>query len=141
MPFDVIAATSIRLSELSRLTRQYRGRGFRYIGRSHSLWFCDATTEGDYQWYEMAFQRVGIIVQEGPWIIPAAVEPGEDVAPAFSESPYGGFRLARPLKRLSFDRHEKFVSEWLERLADALDGNLREPHLPEGEVAGSFRRS
>lgn len=141
VPFDVIAATSIQLCQSNKSTRQYHGRGFRYIGRSHSLWFCDATTEGDYRWYELAFQRVGIIVRDGPWIIPMAVAPGQDVATAFSESPYGGFRLARPLKRLGFDRHEEFISEWLERLADALDGNLREPNLPEGKTAGSFRRS
>lgn len=140
-PFDIIAATSIQLCQSNKLTRQYRGRGFRYIGRSHSLWFCDATTEGDYQWYELAFQPVGIIVRDGLWTIPKAIAPGQDVAAAFSESPYGRFRLARPLKRLGFDRYEEFVSEWLERLADALDGNLREPSLPEGEVAGSFRRS
>lgn len=139
MPFDIIAATSIQLCESGEVAYQYRDRGFRYIGRSHSLWFCDATTEGDYQWYELAFQRVGVVVRDGPWVIPMAVAPGQDVAAAFKESPGGGFRLARPLERLGFDRYEKFTSDWLRRLADALDGTLHEPTLPEGEIAGSFR--
>lgn len=139
MPFDVIAAASIELREIDEVVHRIPRRGFRYVGRAHSLWFCDATAKGDYQWYELAFQRVGIFVRDGPWVIPMAVAPSSDIAPAFHDSHRGGFVLARPLQRLGFDRYEDFISDWLGWLADALDGKLREPNLPEGNVMGSFR--
>ena len=140
-PFDVVAAASIELRLTHEELLQHRGRDYKYIGRSHSLWFCDAVTIDDYQWYEFAFRWRGIVTQSGPWLDPISLEPSPDAGAAFDSSHRGRFALARPLERLGFDRYEEFMDEWLGRLADALDGKLRAPTLPEGEPAGSFRRS
>lgn len=43
LPFHVAAASWV-------------GAGFAYMGRSHSLWYCDYERTGQYGWYETAFQ-------------------------------------------------------------------------------------
>lgn len=49
--FEVIAHTSI-------LVRIPKNRS-EYEGRSHSIWFCDARQEGQYEWLETAFMTSG----------------------------------------------------------------------------------
>jgi hypothetical protein len=46
-PFDVIASATLSL----KVPANYHG----YEGRSHSLWYADAQTEDQYQWFETAF--------------------------------------------------------------------------------------
>ncbi|MFI7529693.1 hypothetical protein [Nocardia salmonicida] len=45
LPFDVVAT-----AEVSVFTQ-----GARRVGRSHSLWYCDAERPGEFAWYETAF--------------------------------------------------------------------------------------
>lgn len=52
-----------------------------YVGRSHSLWFCDAQETGRYQWFETAFMISPLIPrmsEEDPF----ALNPGGDAAQA-----------------------------------------------------------
>ena len=51
--FDVVAAADI---EVKGFIRRHD-----YEGRSHSLWFCDATHEGRFEWYEVAFMASPLV--------------------------------------------------------------------------------
>jgi serine/threonine-protein kinase len=65
LPFDVIAHATLSLEAEG-------SHGYR--GRSHSLWYCDATDAGRFSWYEMAFMET---LSGGGSIKPFALTPAE----------------------------------------------------------------
>ena len=120
LPFEVIAHTKISVSG-----PPHRG----YVGRSHSLWYCDAQDEGVFRWYETAFWEFG-----GPknGFEPFAMPPETWVA---------GRSLARPFTPIDQGEEEGFIERWMEWFGEAGHGPLRHPSkMPELPTEGSWRR-
>jgi serine/threonine-protein kinase len=127
-PFEVIAVASIVVNQ----DRNRRG----YEGRSHSLWYCDAQSEGVYGWYELAFMRSAFRAQ--PAIVPYAAHP-RDVPNAFKRV-IGAEQLAWPIEELHRADLTEFVDRWLGWFADASVEELFCPAtLPEKYVNGGYR--
>ena len=133
-PFDVVAYSSVSALMQSPDRTAYRGR-------SHSLWYCDAKVEGNYQWYETAFMSLGLAGGPPPEVHPFALDPdrneaGEAVAPVM-----GMMQLAWPFEALVPGDLDDFIERWTEWLADAAEGRLARPsYMPERDVQNSHRR-
>jgi serine/threonine-protein kinase len=128
---DVIAHAELNL----RIPRDR----YEYEGRSHSLWFCDAQTAGDYDWYETAFMISPFIAQRGRQN-PFALDPGEAAAKAL-RSGMAEYQLAWPFTRLVVDDLADFFDRWAGWFADAAEGRLTHPStMPERPTQGSWRR-
>ncbi|MGH3265613.1 MAG: hypothetical protein ACRDNS_26875 [Trebonia sp.] len=69
--FDVVAAASVNLRVPTDRSS--------YEGRSHSLWFGDIQTRGEYGWFETAFMVSPMIPRQGRQD-PFALDPGEESA-------------------------------------------------------------
>ncbi|MFW6175003.1 MAG: hypothetical protein ACOC5K_04415 [Chloroflexota bacterium] len=132
-PFDVIAYT-----EVAVLTPPADRTGYR--GRSHSLWFCDARTEGEYHWYETAFMVAPGFRNTRP-VYPFALPPGEDAGKALSVV-FDRYEVAWPFTVVESHALEGFSERWLNYLADAAEGMLRAPvNMPEHNPKGTWRRA
>jgi eukaryotic-like serine/threonine-protein kinase len=90
IPFDLVAVT-----ELAILIPPDRAG---YTGRSHSLWFCDPLTEGEYGWFELAFTLNAFTMQVAS-TDPFALAPGPEAAQALNPG-VGVYQLAWPFTRL-----------------------------------------
>ncbi len=129
--FDVVCHASISL--------KIPEDQYQYEGRSHSLWFRDAQTEGEYAWFETAFM-VMALRGLGAKLDPFALDPGEDAGSAVGPG-LGGFQVAWPFTRLEVGRLEEFIDRWAEWLAAAAGGNLRHPSsMPERTSDGTWRQ-
>lgn len=128
MPFEVVAYAKLGLE----------GQGSHgYRGRSHSLWFCDATEAGRFGWYEMAFMD-NPLSGGGSSIKPFALSPGEG-AIAFSPV-IGTKQLARSLRRIVPGELDDFIVTWGDWLAAAYSGTLSSPsRLPEEDIQKNYR--
>jgi serine/threonine-protein kinase len=127
--FEVICCATISVrSTTSRLG---------HTGRSHSLWYCDAQREGEFEWFETAFMTNTLFAREtgqGP----RALNPLE-ATDAFQHG-VTNIQLARPFTAIDVVSPSAFIDPWLERFADAAVGELTAPtSLPEGIPNGSFR--
>ena len=119
---DVIAHASIRV--------QFPMNRFRYEGRSHSLWFCDAKEVGRYGWFETAFM-LHPLTSKSSSMAPFAADPGKEAGGALSPG-MGGFQSAWPFTPLTISDLNDFVDRWLGWLADAAQGRLNIPSsMPE----------
>lgn len=119
-PFDVIATASIRVN--------CDDDGYGYRGRSHSLWYCDASTKGVYAWHELAFMKFAFSTQ--PAIVPFYLDPYSG-AEAFS-GVMGTTQLAWPIEKLDRGDLDDFVDRWIEWFAQAANRELHKPStLPE----------
>ena len=130
LPFDVIAYTTIRL----------RGPTDRrdYLGRSHTLWYCDAQEPGAYRWYETAFMET--FGGDGP-CIPFDLAPASADASLALSSATHTHQVAWPFT--SFDQGDdgSFIERWMGWFGDAAQGLMRRPRrLPELDPSGSWRR-
>jgi serine/threonine-protein kinase len=129
--FDVIAHASITLA-----TPQNR---YGYSGRSHSLWFCDAITEGRYQWYETAFMTSPLLARSSTQA-PFALDPGEAAAKALWNG-MAEYQLAWPFEPLIVGSLDEFIDRWACWLAVAAEGSMQHPStLPERQPTNNFRR-
>ena len=110
-----------------------------YKGRSHSLWFCDAVEEDNFQWFETAFMISPLIPERGSQN-PFALGPGKEAAQALSNT-IGRFQVAWPPTRLIVGELDEFIDRWSSWLADAANGTLRNPSsMPERPITDSWRR-
>ncbi|WP_103341290.1 protein kinase domain-containing protein [Amycolatopsis sp. CA-126428] len=129
-PFDVIAHT--------RLTVAMPPDRFRYAGRSHSLWYCNAQDEEKYQWFETAFM-VSPLRPFRAAVHPFALAPGSDAAEAIANG-LTDSQLAWPFTPLVVGRLDDFLDRWAGYLAEASTGGLAHPgRMPERPVDGSWR--
>jgi hypothetical protein len=127
--FDVIAAASIDLTAQGN-----------YTGRSHSVWFCDAVTKGEYSWFETAFMTNPVMRGHRPKE-PFAMGPSDGAADALSPAMHS-VQVAWPFTRLDIGDLGEFINRWGGWLALAATGQLQHPSsMPERQPAGSWRRS
>ena len=98
-PFEVIACASIELLQTSTYND--------YPGRSHSLWYCDALHEGQFEWFELAFMDW----RNHQRMVPYAAQP-EEISRAF-ERVISGTQLAWPLEQLDRADLREFVDRWI----------------------------
>ena len=123
-PFTAIADAVISVS----LPRQ---NSLGWVGRSHSLWYCDPFEENVFGWHELAFMASGFSPGR------PAVEPYSQPAgssPAF-ERVIGTEQLAWPVELLGRDDPAEFLERWLGWFADAAAGTLARPSsMPEKPI-------
>ncbi|MEV0695475.1 serine/threonine-protein kinase [Streptomyces sp. NPDC050388] len=130
-PFDVIASATLSL----KVPANYHG----YEGRSHSLWYADAQTAEQYQWFETAFMGTPFGPQSTA-VKPFALPPQSDAATALRPV-IGGAQVAWPFMPLVIGDMDEFISRWADWLAQAATGRLAHPsRMPERDPQGSWRR-
>ena len=130
LPFEVIACTTINV----RGPSNHRN----YLGRSHSLWYCDAQKQGAFRWYETAFMEP---FRAGGLVAPFAMPPdSRDVSLALSPTMHT-HQAAWPFMAIDQGDEEAFIERWMKWFAQAAQGQLRYPRqLPELNPTGSWRR-
>ncbi|MFI2365652.1 serine/threonine-protein kinase [Promicromonospora sp. NPDC019610] len=130
-PFDVVAHASISVHPKERYGV--------WVGRSHSLWFCDAFEQGRFAWYELAFMDSPLVGSQRP-IAPDSREPRE-ASVAFSNV-VGTMQLAWTPGELDRDEPDEFIERWIGWFADAVEGKLVRPStMPERPDDGQWRHS
>lgn len=130
-PFTVIANAAITVH---RARRDRSG----WLGRSHSLWYCDPREAGSFGWYELAFMPSAF--SHGGEVVPYPLEP-QSAAVAFSNV-MGTEQLAWPVSEIDPDDPSDFLDRWLGWFADAISGSLVMPTtLPDRDPRGSWHRS
>jgi eukaryotic-like serine/threonine-protein kinase len=131
LQFDVLAAGSLEL-------RVPGGRDG-YQGRSHSLWFCDAQQEGEFQWFETAFMVMAFVGQSR-FIDPFALQPSSEEARGAIRPGVATFQVACPFRVVAAPTIDEFLDPWLGWLAQAVQGQLARPRqIPESPPAGTWR--
>lgn len=130
-PFTVISESAIAVTRPLPTPDGWRGR-------SHSLWFCDATEENRFAWHELAFW-------DGAFGGHPSMEPfaGSAAGHHVAFQPVMGRRaLAWPVTELDRSDLSEFVGRWLGWFGDAASGRLQRPNqMPERPAEGSWRRS
>ena len=130
-PFDVVAAAFIAV----QMPANRNG----WEGRSHSLWYCDAQSSGEYAWYEMAFMD-SPFTPSSKSVEPYSVSPSQ-AGVAFS-GVMGTMQLAWPVTAIDRDDPQEFIDRWIGWFADAVEGRLGRPStMPERDPQGSWRRA
>ena len=133
LPFEVINHTRISV-------RGPAGRG-EHLGRSHSLWYCDAQEQGVFRWYETAFTGTFRRVKRDGVFDPFALPPeSQDASMALSPTTYT-YRVAWAFMAIDQGDEEGFIERWVGWFGDAAQGQLRYPSSgPELDPGGSWRR-
>ncbi|GLY24821.1 serine/threonine-protein kinase [Micromonospora sp. NBRC 101691] len=136
LPIDVVYYARIGVER-----QKSHPRDTQYLGRSHSLWYCDAQEEGRYQWFETSFMGASWQANpQDPQVEPFALDPNDEAAKALT-SGVSAYRLAWPFTPVTIDNLDDFISRWAAWFADCLFGEMRRPSpMPERPVAGSWRR-
>lgn len=107
-----------------------------YKGRSHSIWYCDAQKEGQFEWFETAFMLT-MATSEG--LNPFALDPCREAAKAFW-SGVSEFQVAWPFTVLRVGNLDDFIGRWAGWLAEGARNELRHPRvIPERQPEGSWR--
>ena len=110
-----------------------------YVGRSHSLWYCDARREGEFRWYETAFMVMPLV----SWrtrMNPVSLDPGPDAGEALSNV-MGVWQMAWPFTPIDQGESAEFTERWLGWFADGVQGQLQHPRqMPERNPRDSYRR-
>ncbi len=129
-PFDIVAHAAIGV----KIPRDR----WHYEGRSHSLWYCDAQSEGQYRWFETAFMNSAFVAQ-GTTMRPYDIDPSPDAFRALAPI-VDVIRCAWPFTAIDRGEKQVFVDRWLEWFGRAATGQLQAPStLPEREPSGSWR--
>ena len=130
-PFDIYAVATIDV-------RSQRSRDG-YLGRAHSIWYCEPRGPGSLGWYEVAF-RSGIFDSGFREVEPFALDPsdGDGLSPFSGIT--GGTQLSWPFTRIAPGGLDEFIERWATLLAEARTGLRRPPRLPERDTDGSWRR-
>jgi eukaryotic-like serine/threonine-protein kinase len=129
-PFDVISSAVV---SVVRQRTSIRG----WLGRNHSLWFCDAHTRGQYGWYELAFMKTPPSRLQGE-LEPFSLQPRS--AADYFASGYGVGQLAWPVTEIDRDDPSEFIDRWLGWFTDAAEKTLDAPTtMPERNCRGSWR--
>ncbi|MER5475252.1 serine/threonine-protein kinase [Streptomyces sp. NPDC002685] len=129
-PFDVIASATLSL----KVPANHHG----YDGRSHSLWYADAQTEAEHQWFETAFMNTPFRPVAST-TEPFALDPHHESRTAISPT-LGMHQVAWPFLPLVIGDLDEFVDRWATWLAQAANGRLAHPsHMPERNPQGSWR--
>lgn len=130
-PFTVVAYTSISVS-------RPRPDNMGWVGRSHSLWFCDAFEDGRFAWYELAFMDFAF-GRGHSTVEPYSREP-RGASAAFA-GVIGTMQLAWRVSELDRDEPDEFIERWIGWFADAVEGKLQRPvMMPEMQDDGRWRR-
>jgi serine/threonine-protein kinase len=130
-PFDVIASATLSL----KVPANYHG----YEGRSHSLWYADAKTEDQYQWFETAFMDTPLR-GTARTMEPFALDPHHESRAAVSPG-MAMHQVAWPFIPLVIGDLDELISRWAAWLAQAATGQLTHPStMPERDPQGSWRR-
>ncbi|MCX5357073.1 serine/threonine-protein kinase [Streptomyces mirabilis] len=130
-PFDVIASAILSL----KVPANYHG----YEGRSHSLWYADAQTEDQYQWFETAFMDTPLR-PTAKTMEPFALNPHHESRGAVSPG-MNMHQVAWPFIPLVIGDLDELISRWAGWLAQAATGQLAHPStMPERDPQGSWRR-
>lgn len=111
-----------------------------YDGRAHSLWFCNATAEETYEWFETAFMDSAALATRGRNQDPYALPPGDEAAQAIAPV-MGTIQIAWRFTPVRIDDMGELIERWSTWLALASDGRLQRPtSMPEHTTEGSWRR-
>jgi serine/threonine-protein kinase len=130
-PFDVIASATLSL----KIPANYHG----YQGRSHSLWYADAQTKDQYQWFETAFMDTPLR-PTAKTMEPFALDPHHESRAAVGPGMMM-HQVAWPFIPLVIGDLDAFISRWADWLAQAATGRLIHPStMPERDPQGSWRR-
>ena len=133
LPFDVVSFSKVTID----IPRNSHG----YEGRSHSLWYCDAQTDGTYRWFETAFMYCPLRRISSAHN-PFALEPEESASEALSTVSGTEFQPAWPFTAIDQGNEREFIDQWIGWFADAASGRFFSPtHMPEKEPNGSWRRN
>lgn len=109
------------------------------VGRSHSLWYCDATEAGHYGWYETAFMFNPLMHRQSEQE-PFALEPGAEASEALFAG-VGSYQVAWAFTPLVLGELDAFVDRWATWFGEAADEAYQYPtQLPERPSQGSWRR-
>lgn len=115
------------------------GNSHGYVGRSHSLWYCDAQEAGRFQWFETAFMLSPFsrqMTSRAPFARPPGVEAAKALWRGMAE-----FQVAWPFTALVVDDLGDFIGRWAGWLAAGSQGALSHPsQLPERSPQGSWRQ-
>ena len=140
IPFEVAAHTAINL--VLSVKRKLVSGGYSLepdVGRSHSLWFCNAQNPSVFRWYEVAFWSKRQFAHWG--IQPFALPPDKEDAKFALSRALHTCQVARPFTAIDQGNTEIFVEQWIDRFAKAAQGELYKPHImPEGNPYGSWRQ-
>ena len=124
IPFDVIAWTQIGVYQ----PRSADG----FVGREHSLWYCDFREPQAFRWYETSFFALGQIHVQG--FQPFALVPhSPHIGPALMQVQQS-LQLARPFTGIDQGDEDDFIERWIAWFAQAARGELVYPRrLPEAD--------
>ncbi|MGJ6121149.1 serine/threonine-protein kinase [Mycolicibacterium sp. Y3] len=123
LPFTVVSE--------SQMTVTKPGANVRWVGRSHSFWFCDAVEENHFTWCEVTFMETGPRVASVEPFSMSALHNGD----AFNPKVIGLAQVARDFEELNRSDLSGFVGRWLGWFAEAATGELDRPDpLPEGVI-------
>ncbi|MGQ5228619.1 serine/threonine-protein kinase [Streptomyces sp. yara] len=130
-PFDVIASATLSL----KVPANYHG----YEGRSHALWYADAQTKDQYQWFETAFMDTPLRATSRT-MEPFAFDPHHESRAAVGPGMMM-HQVAWPFTPLVIGDLDEFISRWADWFAHAATGRLAHPsRMPERDPQGSWRR-
>lgn len=130
-PFKIVAYTSIRVV----MTQDEDQR--KSLGRSHSLWYCDAQIEGEFGWYEVAFMG-------NPLMWSKQSEEPFSCSPPQAERAFSPaidvIQLAWPPEEIDRDDPSEFIIRWIDWFAQAANGEFHRPStLPERQTTQTWR--
>jgi serine/threonine protein kinase len=167
IPFDVIASSGIVVGQVSEdassSLHTYYQSGYSlhtpyYVGRAHSLWFCDPHRTGNYCWFETAFMTTPgsegrarrkyreyladprINNSDFAFYSPVAFDPIDDQAQwAFYRR--NEWAVAWPFSPLIVGSLDDFIDRWANWFAAASQEKLQPPsEMPEIDPSGSWRQ-
>ena len=132
-PFDEVTRIPFDVSAYSTISLSIGGK----VIRSHSLWFSDMMSEGDYGCYEISFME---IFSRNYNYQPFALEPRSPGVDTALLPITGGYQLARNPLRIE-DNRDIFASRWAGYLVEAVNGSYRQPsNMPEESITQRTRR-
>ena len=131
MTFEMVGHTAIKTEMPVRMRQGY-------VGRSHSLWYCDAQEAGVFRWYEIAFFDRNARTRNG--FSPFSLIPGDPDLKHALGNYSTPVQLARPFMPIDQGEEQAFIERWMDWFAAAAQGQLRLGSLPELRARGSWRQ-